>query len=86
MAYIEVWKSGKLITLRRVDERKAQKGCRVRLGTTGEVRVAIGQSKTLGELEVRMFAGEPAPAWQEAKETASMPPQDGQSLPSPLRG
>ncbi|GAG43345.1 unnamed protein product, partial [marine sediment metagenome] len=81
MAYVEVWKSGRLITRRRVDEQKARKGCRVRLGSAGEVRVAIGQSETLGELEVRMFAGEPPPAWQEVKETASMPPHDGQSLP-----
>lgn len=82
MAYVEVWKSGRLITRRRVDEQKAQKGCRVRLGSAGEVCVAIGQSETLGELEVRMFAGEPPPAWQEVKETASMPPHDEQSLPS----
>lgn len=81
MAYVEVWKSGRLITRRRVDEQKAQKGCRVRLGSAGEVRVAIGQSETLGKLEVRMFAGEPPPAWQEGKETASIPPQDDQSLP-----
>ena len=82
MAYVEVWKSGKLITRRRVDESKARKGCRVRLGSAGEVRVAIGQSETLGELEVRMFAGEPPPAWREAKETASIRPHDEQSLPS----
>ncbi len=81
MAYVEVWKSGRLITRRRVDEQKARKGCRVRLGSAGEVRVAIGQSETLGELEVRMFAGEPPPAWQEGKETASIPPHDEQSLP-----
>jgi len=81
MAYVEVWKSGRLITRRRVDEQKARKGCRVRLGSAGEVRVAIGQSETLGELEVRMFAGEPPPAWQEVKKTASIPPQDDQSLP-----
>ncbi|MFB0551689.1 MAG: protein kinase [Phycisphaerae bacterium] len=80
MAYVEVWKSGRLITRRRVDEQKAQKGCRVRLGSAGEVRVAIGQSETLGELEVRMFAGEPPPAWQEAKKTVSKPAQDDQSL------
>ena len=81
MAYVEVWKSGRLVTRRRVDEQKARKGCRVRLGSAGEVRVAIGQSETLGELEVRMFAGEPPTAWQEGRETASIPPHDDQSLP-----
>ncbi len=81
MAYVEVWKSGRLITRRRVDEQKARKGCRVRLGSAGEVLVAIGQSETLGELEVRMFAGEPPPAWHEAKNSVSITPQDDQCLP-----
>jgi len=59
MAYIEVWKSGKLITRRRVDEQKAQKGCRIRLGSAGEVNLSVGQTETLGKIEVRMFKGEP---------------------------
>jgi hypothetical protein len=72
MAYIEVWKSGKLITRRRVDDQKAQqKGCRVRLGSAGEVRVSIGQSETLGKFEIRMFAGEPPIAGQDAIETTT---------------
>jgi len=59
MAYVEVWKSGRLLTRRRVDEEKARKGCRVRLGSAGEVRVAVGQTETLGTFEVRIFEGEP---------------------------
>jgi len=81
MAYVEVWKSGRLITRRRVDEQKARKGCRVCLGSTGIVRVAIGQSEKRGKFEVRMFEGEPPPARQEALKTASRPPHDDQSLP-----
>lgn len=61
MAYIEVWKSGQLLTVRRVDEQKARRGCRVRLGSAGEVRLAIGESQTIGELEIRMFSGDPYP-------------------------
>ena len=53
MAYVEVWKSGRLITRRRVDEEKARKGCKVRLGPAGEVRVALCESETLGQFEVR---------------------------------
>ena len=57
MAYVEVWKSGRLLTRRRVAEDKTRKGCRVRLGSAGEVRVAIGESETLGQFEVRMEGG-----------------------------
>ena len=56
MAYVEVWKSGRLVARRRVDEQKAKTGCRIRLGSTGEVRLAIGKSEKLGEFEVRMLA------------------------------
>ncbi len=81
MAYVEIWKSGKLVTRRRVDEQKAQKGCRVRLGSAGQVRVAIDQSETLGEFEVRVFAGEPPESKQSARETASIPSGDDGTLP-----
>ena len=69
MAYVEVWKSGRLVTRRRVDEQRARKGCKVRLGSAGEVRIAIGQSETLGEFEVRMFEGEPPIAHRRIEET-----------------
>ena len=75
MAYIEVWKSGRLLAHRSVDEQQAQKGCRVRLGSAGEVRIAIGQTETLGEFEVRMFAGEPPTEEEAIKETASILPE-----------
>jgi len=81
MAYVEVWKSGRLITRRRVDEQKAQKGCRIRLGSAGEVRVAIGQLETLGKFEVRMFAGEPPIAPQEVDKRAPRLPQKYQAHP-----
>lgn len=67
MAYVEVWKSGRLITRRLVDEQKAQKGCKIRLGSIGEVHVAIGQSEIIGKFEVRMFAGEPPEVLRKAK-------------------
>ena len=71
---IEIWKSGKSLTRRHADEQKAQKGCRVRLVSAGEVRVAIGQPETLGEFEVCMFAGEPPIEQNRIEETASSSP------------
>ena len=56
MAYLEIWKSGKLIASRIVDEKKARKGCKIRLGTLGEVCVAIGQIEKIGDVELRMFS------------------------------
>jgi len=81
MAYVEVWQSGRLLTRRLVNDEKARNGCRVRLGSAGNVRVAIGQIETLGEFEVRMFDGELPPAPQPNAETASRLPDDGQQLP-----
>jgi len=73
MAYLEVWKSGTLITRRRVDEQKARKGCRIRLGAAGEARLAIGQSQKIGNYDVRMFDGEPPEASGPAEEDLSKP-------------
>jgi WD40 repeat protein len=81
MAYVEVWKSGRLLTRRQVDEEKAKKGCRVRLGSAGEVRVAVGQSETVGTFEVRMFEGDPPVGAQKIEGTVSGPPLDEPRLP-----
>jgi len=59
MAYVEVTKDGKLVTRRVVDDAKARKGCRIRLGSAGPVRVAIGGSKTVGKYEIAVFEGMP---------------------------
>jgi hypothetical protein len=81
MAYIEVWRSGRLVARRPVDEQKAKAGCRIRLGTAGELRVATGQSEKLGEFEVRMFEGDPPPVSEALKRTASVQPDDGRYSP-----
>ncbi|UCF15777.1 MAG: hypothetical protein JSW59_20470, partial [Phycisphaerales bacterium] len=81
MAFVEVWKSGRLLTRRRVDEEKARKGCRVRLGSAGEVRVAVGQTETLGTFEVRVFEGELPADTHHIGETASGPAYDEPGLP-----
>jgi ankyrin repeat protein/serine/threonine protein kinase/ketosteroid isomerase-like protein len=64
MAYVEVWKGGKLITRRAVSEERAQKGCRIRLGS-GHVQIKTGETKTAGKFEVRMFAGDIPASGQE---------------------
>jgi len=73
MAYVEVWKSSKLITRRHVDEQKARKGCRIRLGSAGEVHLSIGRSETLGKFEVRMFEDDPPKDRLEQEQNASIP-------------
>ena len=59
MAYVEVRKSGRLLTRRVVDETKARKGCRIRMGSAGQVVVAPGETKQVGKYEFAMFEGAP---------------------------
>ena len=54
MAYVEIWKNNKLITRRQVGEQKARKGCRLRLGAAGNIQIALGEVKQVGDLEVRI--------------------------------
>ena len=60
MAYVEVRKGGKLVKRHLVDDAKARKGCRIRVGSAGQVRLSIGQSKTAGKYEIEMFEGMPS--------------------------
>jgi serine/threonine protein kinase len=78
MAYVEVWKNEKLLIRRLVDEQKAQKGCRVRLGALGEVHLAIGQIQKLGAFEVRAFAGDPPATERVSEEVTAELPLEGQ--------
>jgi hypothetical protein len=58
MAYVEIRKGEKLITRRLVDEQKARTGLRIRIGSTGEVRVAVGEPGVIGAFDIRVFEGE----------------------------
>lgn len=60
MAYVEVRKNGKLIVQREVDEQEARKGCRIRIGSAGKIRLRTGQSRKLGKYDVTMYPGQPA--------------------------
>jgi serine/threonine protein kinase len=79
MAYVEVWKEEKLITRCQVDEKKAWRGCRIRLGSAGEVRVKAGETKIVGKYEVRVFAGD-------IPETKQVTEEDSLDLPEPNEG
>ena len=78
MAYVEVWKKGKLITRRQVSEEKARRGCRIRLGSAGQIRVKIGETKQVGKFEVRMFAGD-------IPETKQVTEEEALDLPGPAK-
>ena len=57
MAYVEIRKNGKLVTRRVVDDAKAQKGCRIRLGSAGRVMLSLGETKQVGKYEFQMCEG-----------------------------
>ncbi|KPK42401.1 MAG: hypothetical protein AMJ65_07705, partial [Phycisphaerae bacterium SG8_4] len=44
MACVEVWKSGRLLICRRVDEQRAKRGCKVCLGSAGEAREVLREA------------------------------------------
>ena len=60
MAYVEIKKGGRLVTRRVVDDAKARKGCRIRMGSAGQVVVALGESKKVGKYEFSVFEGLPS--------------------------
>ena len=84
MAYVEVWKNQRLVLRRHVDEQKAGNGCNVRLGSAGEVHIAAGQSKTLGEFTVRMYDGDPPETQRRQTDRDASKPQDEITSPLPL--
>ena len=59
MAYIEVRKDGKLVKRRLVADDRAQKDCRIRVGSAGQVHLRVGESKTVGKYEITMLEGMP---------------------------
>ena len=59
MAYVEVRKDGKLVKRRLVDDNRAHKGCRIRVGSAGQVHLRAGESKAVGKYEIAMLEGSP---------------------------
>ena len=54
MAYIEIRENGKLNKTVPVDTEQARRGCSIKVGKFGTVRVALGESKTLDKYEIRI--------------------------------
>ena len=54
MAYIEVRENGKLTKRVPVDTEKALRGCSIKVGSLGKVQLVLGESKTLGNYEIRI--------------------------------
>jgi serine/threonine protein kinase len=59
MAYVEVRKNGKVVKRSLIEDDKAHKGCRIRVGSLGQVHLEIGQTKTIGKYEISMLEGVP---------------------------
>ena len=82
MAYIEVSKNGKVVTRRHVDEQKAQKGCKFRLGSAGEVHLTLGKTETIGEFTFRLHKGDiPQETPESKKETSESQDMKKSNLP-----
>ena len=82
MAYIEVRKGGRLVKRRLVDNTRAEKGCRIRVGSAGQVHLRKGESKTVGPYEIEMLEGVPPEDGHEAArqleaKSDSLPPMSG---------
>ncbi len=58
MAYIEIYKNGKIVNRQFIEEQKAQKGCKIRLGSAGEIRLTLGKTETIGEFKFRLLKGD----------------------------
>ncbi len=76
MAYLEVRKGKRLISRRTVDEDRAMKGLRVRLGSEGQTRIRLGESKTIGSYRVDLVTDETPPS---ATTTSPAPPASAET-------
>jgi len=59
MAYVEVREKGKLTKRISVSTEEARAGCWLKLGKLGKVRMTLGESKTMGDCEVRIVEDVP---------------------------
>ena len=56
MAYLKIWKDGKLIKDKQVEDAKALRGCKINLGSDGSVVLKTGQSKTVGKYTLKLLS------------------------------
>ena len=62
MAYVEVTRSGQVVGREPLPDETARRGCQVRLGGLGAVRLKLGESAVVGDYEVRVVAGAAGPS------------------------
>ena len=59
MAYLKIWKDGKLIKDKQVEDAKALRGFKINLGSDGSVVLKTGQSKTVGKYTLKLLTETP---------------------------
>lgn len=74
MACLEVRKAGKLVRRRQVDDDKARRGCTVRLGSLGKVRIRLGETARMGEYDIALLDTVSAPEAEHPTHGAGRPP------------
>ena len=62
MAYVEVTKGGEVVGREPLPDETARRGCQVRLGGLGAVRLKLGESAVVEDYEVRVVAGAAGPS------------------------
>jgi hypothetical protein len=55
MAYLEIMKNGTLVQRRFIDDDKACRGCKIRLGSHGSVNATLGDTVRLGKFEIKLI-------------------------------
>ncbi len=56
MAYVEIKKSGRLVSRRVLDDERARKGCSIGLKSGEKIKLVLGQSAVIGEYEIAVVA------------------------------
>ena len=58
MALLEVRRNGDLIKQKVVDDLFAQKGCNIRIGSSGTIHLILGETKTVGQYQISLLENE----------------------------
>ena len=58
MAFLEIKREGSLVKKRHIDDRAAEKGICFQLGSEKEIRMSLGQTKSVGLYTIRLVSKE----------------------------
>jgi len=59
MAHLKIWKDGKLIKDKQVEDANALRGYKINMGSYGSVVLKTGQSKTVDKYTFKLFPETP---------------------------